>query len=130
MANKKVLEEYTGVPRADWLYTQFKSDGLLHPGHVIGIDRRVGAIVFAIRGTMSLSDTLTDLSAVPGVLMVRSLYLCCVLLLFFLFVLFAYFWCLCVHRTVTVIWASSKRHARSITSIETCWLPHCDLHRS
>lgn len=71
-ANKRILEEFTGVPRSDWLYTQFKSDGLLCPGHCIGIDRRVGAIVFTIRGTMSLSDTLTDLSAVPGALMVHS----------------------------------------------------------
>ena len=75
--NMELLVQYTGVPRQDVLAAHFASLDFLRPAHYVAIDRRVGAVVIAVRGTMSLTDTLTDIAATPGVLQVRvCVYVC------------------------------------------------------
>jgi hypothetical protein len=68
--NAKLLVEFTGIPREDWLVMHWQSPDLLRPAHCICVDRRLGALVIAIRGTMSASDAVTDLAATPGPLLV------------------------------------------------------------
>lgn len=69
--NMDLLIKYTGVPREDIVAAHFSSLEFLRPAHYVAIDRRVGAVVIAVRGTMSLTDTLTDIVATPSALQVQ-----------------------------------------------------------
>lgn len=67
--NHELLTQYVGIPREDILSAHFSSRDFLRPAHYVCIDRRVNAIIIAVRGTMSASDTLTDLAATPAPLL-------------------------------------------------------------
>lgn len=54
------------------LDTCWESPGVMMPGHYCVLDRRSMSIVIAIRGTLSLADTLTDLTATVAPFVVPS----------------------------------------------------------
>ncbi|KAI8083036.1 uncharacterized protein BX664DRAFT_339672 [Halteromyces radiatus] len=55
------IVEYLSIPKADLLAYEFRSAEAFRPSYFIALDRSTDAIVLSIRGTMSVSDTLTDL---------------------------------------------------------------------
>eukprot|EP00796_Vickermania_ingenoplastis_P012515 gene12515-8570_t len=54
----------TGVKEENVLVSQWTSD-IYKPVHYVAYDEKMNAVVVAIRGTQSLSDCLTDISALP-----------------------------------------------------------------
>eukprot|EP00667_Euglena_gracilis_P005621 EG_transcript_5659 len=62
--NVRTLLQVTGLAPEDILYASFVN-ALHRPVYYIAVDRRRSTIVVAIRGTLSLADTVTDLDAAP-----------------------------------------------------------------
>eukprot|EP01012_Entosiphon_sulcatum_P059870 TRINITY_DN84504_c0_g1_i1.p1 TRINITY_DN84504_c0_g1~~TRINITY_DN84504_c0_g1_i1.p1 ORF type:complete len:684 (+),score=76.07 TRINITY_DN84504_c0_g1_i1:26-2053(+) len=60
--NVAALKRFSGVSDDDLLYVSLRNS-LFEPAHYVAVDHPTKAIVLAIRGTMSLRDTMTDLTA-------------------------------------------------------------------
>ena len=60
-ADRKTVLEYLSIPEEDMLEFNLGAQILYRPNYFICIDRKLSAVVLAIRGTMSLRDTITDL---------------------------------------------------------------------
>lgn len=61
-ANYRAVMEYLQLEPQDMLVCDLDQNRLFRPNFYVAIDRRLSAVILSIRGTMSLRDTLTDLS--------------------------------------------------------------------
>ena len=64
LSSESVICEVTGISKSDIILTQLKGENLLKPAYYICVDRSNKALVLAIRGTLTLSDAITDITAV------------------------------------------------------------------
>lgn len=62
----------TGVPEENILFSQWKTD-ICKPVHFVAYNKDTDAIVVAIRGTMSLSDCITDMAAMPTTIELKDI---------------------------------------------------------
>ncbi|PJF18090.1 hypothetical protein PSACC_02113 [Paramicrosporidium saccamoebae] len=60
--NYRAVTEYLQLEPQDMLICDLDQTKLFRPNFYIAIDRRLSAVILSIRGTMSIRDTLTDLS--------------------------------------------------------------------
>lgn len=61
-ANQEAVTEYLQLQPGDLLVCDMDQDRLFRPNFYVALDRRLGAVILAVRGTMSLRDSMTDLA--------------------------------------------------------------------
>eukprot|EP00466_Bigelowiella_natans_P013282 jgi/Bigna1/136467/aug1.34_g11175 len=65
------VSQYTGLQETDVIHVDAKG-GLHRPVHYVAVDQAMGAIVVVLRGSMSISDVLTDLNCKPDQFIFRG----------------------------------------------------------
>lgn len=70
--NNTALHVVAGLEDDDILLTSFQND-LLLPAFYVAVDRQSKSVIFAVRGTMSLQDCVTDVVASPSQVPVADL---------------------------------------------------------
>eukprot|EP00116_Pleurobrachia_bachei_P003945 sb/3464207/ len=60
--SKDVISKMTGIPPDSIIVTQLKGENPLRPGYYICVDKESQSVLLVIRGTLTLSDSLTDIT--------------------------------------------------------------------
>jgi len=61
---EKFVSQYTGLAETDVIHVDSKG-GLHRPVHYVAVDKAMQAVVVSLRGSMNMSDLLTDLNCKP-----------------------------------------------------------------